>query len=74
MYAVFKAIIPFFFKEVGVNRIESQHDPNNPNSGKVMQKCGLKYEGTLRQADWNNKGIVDACMYSLLKSEWEEER
>lgn len=70
----FKAIISFFFEEVGVNRIESQHDPNNPNSGKVMQKCGLKYEGTLRKADWNNKGIVDACIYSLLKSEWEEER
>lgn len=66
----FKAIIPFFFEEVGVNRIESQHDPNNPNSGKVMKKCGLKYEGTLRQADWSNRGIVDACMYSLLKSEW----
>ncbi len=66
----FKAIIPFFFEEVGVNRIESQHDPNNPNSGKVMKKCGLKYEGTLRQADWSNRGVVDACMYSLLKSEW----
>ena len=70
----FKAIIPFFFEEVSVNRIESQHDPNNPNSGKVMQKCGLKYEGTLRQADWSNKGIVDACMYSLLKTDWECER
>ena len=72
MYAVFKAIIPFFFKEVGANRIESQHDPNNPNSGKVMKKCGLRYEGTLRQADWSNKGVVDACMYSLLRSEWKE--
>lgn len=70
----FKAIIPFFFEEVGVNRIESQHDPNNPNSGMVMQKCGLRYEGTLRQADWSNKGVVDACMYSLLKSEWKHER
>lgn len=70
----FLAIIPFFFEEVGVNRIESQHDPNNPNSGKVMQKCGLQYEGTLRQADWSNKGTVDACMYSLLKSEWESKR
>lgn len=69
----FQAIIPFFFKEVGVNRIESQHDPNNPNSGRVMKKCGLRYEGTLRQADWSNKGIVDACMYSLLKSEWGNE-
>ena len=70
----FQAIIPFFFEEVGVNRIESQHDPNNPNSGLVMKKCGLKYEGTLRQADWSNRGIVDACMYSLLKSEWNVER
>ena len=70
----FKAIIPFFFDEVGVNRIESQHDPNNPNSGKVMQKCGLRSEGTLRQADWSNKGIVDACMYSLLKADWESKR
>lgn len=67
----FRAIIPFFFTEVGVNRIESQHDPNNPGSGRVMQKCGLTYEGTLRQADWSNKGIVDACMYSLLRCEWE---
>ncbi len=39
-----------------------------------MEKCGLRYEGTLRQGDWNNQGIVDACMYSLLKSEWESER
>ena len=70
----FKAIIPFFFEEVGANRIESQHDPNNPGSGKVMKKCGLKYEGMLRQADWSNKGIVDACIYSLLKSEWEGNR
>lgn len=62
----FAAIIPFFFNEVKVGRIESQHDPHNPNSGKVMEKCGLKFEGTLRKADWSNKGIVDACMYGLL--------
>ena len=66
----FSGIIPFLFNEVKVNRIESQHDPNNLNSGKVMLKCGLKYEGTLRQADFNNKGIVDASMYSLLASEY----
>ena len=66
----FSAIIPFLFYEVKVNRIESQHDPNNPNSGKVMVKCGLEYEGTLRQADFSNKGIVDASMYSLLACEY----
>ncbi len=64
------AIISFFFEEIGVNRIESMHDPNNPNSGKVMKKCGMKYEGTLRQSDWSNKGIVDACFYSILANEY----
>ena len=64
------AIIPFFFEQVGVKRIESQHDPENPNSGAVMKKCGLVYEGTLRKADWNNTGIVDACMYSMLASDY----
>ena len=68
----FSSIIPYLFDEVGANRIESQHDPNNPHSGNVMKKCGLLYEGTLRQADFSNKGIVDACMYSLLKSEWKK--
>ena len=66
----FLSIIPFLFYDVKVNRIESQHDPNNIASGKVMLKCGLKYEGILRQADFNNKGIVDAVMYSLLASEY----
>ncbi len=66
----FSAIIRFFFEEVGAKRIESQHDPENVNSGKVMKKCGLIYEGTLRQSDWSNKGIVDACMYGLLASDY----
>lgn len=66
----FSGIIPFFFDEVKAQRIESQHDPNNPNSGRVMNKCGLTYEGTLRKADWSNRGIVDACMYALLAEDY----
>jgi ribosomal-protein-alanine N-acetyltransferase len=63
-------IIKFFFEEVGVNRIESRHDPNNPNSGKVMKKCGMKYEGTIRQADINNQGICDYSEYGILAEEY----
>lgn len=66
----FSAIIPFFFQTVKVKRIEAQHDPNNPNSGMVMKKCGLRYEGTLKKADWSNKGIVDACMYGLVAEDY----
>ena len=70
MSEAFARTISFLFEEVGAQRIESQHDPNNPASGKVMEKCGLKYEGTLRKADWSNKGIVDAAIYGLLKEEY----
>ncbi|MBR7082122.1 MAG: GNAT family N-acetyltransferase [Oscillospiraceae bacterium] len=64
------ALIPFFFNEVKANRIESQHDPRNPHSGGVMKKCGMRYEGTLRQADRSNKGIVDACVYAILREDF----
>lgn len=65
-----KALIKYFFEEVGVNRVESRHDPNNPNSGKVMMKCGMKYEGTMREADINNQGICDYSMYGILAKEY----
>lgn len=60
------ALIQFFFQEVGANRIELRHDPLNPSSGKVMLKCGLKYEGTRIKADRNNMGICDVAMYGIL--------
>lgn len=66
----FSGIIPFLIEGVGAKRIESRHDPKNPNSGKVMLKCGLTYEGTLRNADKNNQGICDASMYGLLADEY----
>ena len=64
-----KAVMDYFFDEIGVNRVESRHDPRNPNSGAVMRKCGMKFEGTLRQSDWNNQGICDASWYGILASE-----
>ena len=66
----FSAILSFVFNKMKVDRVEARHDSNNPNSGKVMIKCGLKYEGILRQSDYNNQGIVDAVYYSILVSEY----
>ena len=69
MSETLKAVMDFLFDEVGYHRVEAMHDPNNPHSGGVMKKCGMKYEGTLRQADRNNQGICDASYYGILKSE-----
>lgn len=64
------AVIAYLFEDVGYHRIESRHDPNNPNSGAVMRKCGMKYEGTARSADRNNQGICDADYYAILRKDW----
>jgi len=60
------AVIKFLIHEVGMQRIEAKHDAQNPNSGRVMRKCGMQYEGTLRKYGWNNTGICDTCIYSVL--------
>lgn len=64
-----KCIMGILFEDVGVNCIFAQYDINNPKSGRVMQKLGMKYEGTIRQCNKNNQGIVDCARYSILKSE-----
>ncbi len=60
----------FFFEEVGLNRVFAYHAPENPASGRVMQKCGMVYEGTLRQAGKCNYGIFDVVCYSMLASDY----
>jgi ribosomal-protein-alanine N-acetyltransferase len=63
-------LVKFFFEEVGVNRIELKHDTNNPNSGKVMMKCRLQYEGTHREGALNNQGVCDSAMYAILAKDY----
>lgn len=69
MSEALQAVMNYLFDSVGMLRLDSRHDPRNPYSGAVMRKCGMKYEGTLRQSDWNNQGICDACWYSALATE-----
>ena len=63
-------VIKFFFEEVKANRIEALHDSENPASGMVLQKCGMQFEGLLKQAEWNNRGIIDACIYGLVAEDY----
>ena len=65
-------VIGFLFEDVGMERVEARHDVNNPNSGKVMEKCGMRKEGVMRRADRNNQGIVDCCIHAILRDEWKK--
>lgn len=73
MTEAFSAIINFAFKEVGFERITGRHHVENIASGRVMKKCGLKYEGTLRKIHRINTGsLVDCKYYSILKEDYIE--
>lgn len=74
MTEAFSAVIRFLFEEVGALRVDACHDVRNPHSGQVMAKCGLTYEGTLRQRGKNNQGICDAAWYGILKEDYEKGR
>lgn len=67
-----QAVLAFFFDEVGMNCVNACHDFRNPNSGKVMKKCGMVYEGTRRAVGVNNQGVCDESWYSILRKEYEE--
>lgn len=66
-------VLKYLFKKVGFHRIQAKHDVDNPASGRVMEKNGLKYEGVLRKFIKNNKDIwVDTAMYSIIDNEFSE--
>lgn len=64
------AVEDFAFEDVGFNRLEAFHSVNNPASGKVMQKGGMRFEGTARQKYVANAGVQDCSMYAVLKEDW----
>lgn len=63
------AVINFLFDEVGLNRIAARHDVNNSHSGGVMKKCGMQFEGIMREGAKNNGGLCDIANYSILKKD-----
>ncbi len=65
-----RGVVRYLFEEVGFNRIAAAHAKNNPKSGRVMQKIGMTYEGTLRKAGFCNQGLVDEVWYSILRDEY----
>ena len=62
-------VMAFLFDEVELNRVAACHDSNNPKSGRVMEKAGMKYEGVWRKAGKNNQGVCDEVWHAALKDD-----
>ena len=63
------AVLRFGFDTLRLNRIEAQHETSHPASGRVMQKCGMTYEGTLRSRVFNKGHFSDVRLYAILRSD-----
>ena len=65
-----QAIIEFGFKELNLNRIYARAMDSNIGSWRVMEKVGMKYEGTRRQDAIKNGVPVDLKSYAILREEF----
>lgn len=65
-----KAVIDYLFNEVGLELIVIDHMSQNPASGRVMQKAGLKYVATLPKWIIGKDGKRDdLIVYQIFKGE-----
>lgn len=64
-------LMNLLFREGGINRIEAQCDVRNPASARVMEKCGMRLEGILRQRVFNKGEAVDVMLYAALAEDHE---
>lgn len=55
-----------------LRRIGARADARNVASHRVMEKLGMRNEGTLRQARVARGECIDEMHYGLLRPEWEE--
>ncbi len=68
-----KRVIKFLFEEVDFKVITAKYMIDNPNSGKVMEKSGMKQEGILRGRILDKDGKrTDLVYYSITKEEFED--
>ena len=67
-----KAVIAFGFDEINLHKVQICTKTINQPSKRVIEKCGLTYEGTLRDYFFMNGEYVGRHYFSILRSEYEK--
>ena len=64
-----KRVLEFAFSELGLKKVNSRHHIDNPASGRVMQKCGMRYIKTeYRHIPDCEQISGDYCYYEIKNS------
>jgi RimJ/RimL family protein N-acetyltransferase len=69
---VIMLLIRYGFEELNFHKIYAQIFTPNTASWKCAEKCGFRYEGTLKDEAFVDGEYLSSKNYGLLKREWEE--
>jgi RimJ/RimL family protein N-acetyltransferase len=64
-----RTVIDYGFTDLALNRIQATYLPGNPGSGRVMEKAGMAYEGTLRGYVQKDGVFLDLAMRAILRDD-----
>jgi ribosomal-protein-alanine N-acetyltransferase len=64
-----EAVVRFAFHGLGLNRIEALSMPDNPASIGLIEKLGMRREGTMRRSHRRYDGFHDMELFALLASD-----
>lgn len=62
-----KQICDYIFQNTDIIRIFAEPFAHNTGSCRILEKCGFKYEGTLRKNAVKNGAVIDMKMYSIIQ-------
>ena len=67
-------VIRFGFDYLELHRIEAKYMEDNTPSRRVMEKCGMAFEGIRRESLFIKGGFVNVGVCSILRSEYNQRR
>ena len=65
-----KALLHYGFNELHLNKIFAAAFTNNPGSWRIMEKIGMKHEGTFKQHVVKSGEPMDITCYGILLDEY----
>ena len=70
-----RAVIDYLFSKTTLSSIRARHHPDNPASGAVMRKAGMRFVKIEPNGGQLNTGEPhDAALYSLDREEWAKKK
>jgi [ribosomal protein S5]-alanine N-acetyltransferase len=67
-----REMLRYGFQQLRLHRIFASHFKNNPTSGRVLQKLGMRHEGCQREHIHKFGQFLDLELYGLLRRDWEQ--